>query len=389
MKTLSQVYLVIAGFFLVYFLYQAVTTVPSEGDSLAYHLPIAHNILANKWTNFENQNDLVNSLLQYYPASSHVILALFVALHIPQLFNFVGWCLLGVCTYFLAMQSKVSRDTAVIYAITVISLTALVRLLLTQTIDIWLAVWFVLSVLTILRYQSTPKAALLLGFSLGMLIGTKFTGPLFALVLCAVFIQELWKRSNLKQGAIIAGTILIVGLSWYLKNFITHGDFFYPSSHPLFHLDEWYTWQTITASPANAFYFVQALISEYSFWSLSLLLLPIVCVSPRSTSFMKRLSVISILCFIIHLALPAAAVNVLSDLRYAAPTFITAILVMFMYAEKIGKAYALSIASLIQVVLVFSLKMSHQPKIFVGYALLLLVGFWFEKEMKAFIKNIV
>ena len=57
---------------------------PSEGDSLNYHIPIAKNILSG---NIIFQKNIIE-IEQWYPGATEVILGLFILLHIPlNLFN--------------------------------------------------------------------------------------------------------------------------------------------------------------------------------------------------------------------------------------------------------------------------------------------------------------
>jgi len=383
MKSLSKVYLLIAGFFLVYFSYQAFITAPSEGDSLAYHLPIARNIIDNVWTDFEKVDASVNGLLQYYPASSHVILAFFVWLNIPQFFNVFGLVILGFISFHLGKSIGLKNESAVIAAISIVSLTSLIRLVLTQTIDIWLAVWFVAALDSLYTFRPATKMVLYAGVALGMLIGTKYTGPFFALLLLTIFRNKFLTKRFMNHSIYFVISIVVLGLFWYLRNFIAKGDLFYPASHPLFHLDEAYTWQTVFASPKSLGFFLQALVSEYGIWVFGLMTMPVIIFSKKINKTTKTFASIALLSFFIHLLLPASPDNTLSDLRYAAPTFIAAIFTLFLYVKERGRGFELALLGLMPLLAVFSLKVSHQPKIFYGYALVVLVLVWKKGQLKA------
>ena len=69
MKTLAKAAAGIWVIVLAYFVWQGVTTPAWEGDSLAYHIPIARNIAVGRWGNFEG------TWLQYYSGTGAVILA--------------------------------------------------------------------------------------------------------------------------------------------------------------------------------------------------------------------------------------------------------------------------------------------------------------------------
>ncbi len=295
MKTAFSIYLAIALVLGLNFVYQGLTTTPAEGDSLAYHLPIAQNILQGKFSDFENEADLFDSLLQYYPAASHLILASLVLIGLPQLFNVAGWFAFIASGYVLGLTVRLSKRSAFILGIVLSTLTAAVRLLPTQTIDIWLAVFYTLSLALILLPVKSLKQTLALGVSLGMLIGTKFTGPALAIPLVVLFWPSLRQKHDWRWYLALFTPILILGCSWYLRNWYFRGDLLYPASHPAFALDEWQTWQTVFSSPAQLFRFLQALISEYSIYALLLVAAPVALFSKQVNRLVKILQLRQVL----------------------------------------------------------------------------------------------
>src|SRR4030066_690766 len=79
----------IAIWFMVgmYFGYFGVVTKPWEGDSLAYHIPIARIISEGRW----GDRAALSSPLYYYPGGSEALLAVMMRLGLPlNLFNVAG-----------------------------------------------------------------------------------------------------------------------------------------------------------------------------------------------------------------------------------------------------------------------------------------------------------
>ena len=77
-------------YFLLSFSYSGITSKPSEGDSLAYHIPIAKSVLDASVFSPSREG----YALGFYPGSAEVILAGFMFLNLPlNLYNVLGWIL--------------------------------------------------------------------------------------------------------------------------------------------------------------------------------------------------------------------------------------------------------------------------------------------------------
>ena len=175
--------LLFSVYFSLFFLRIAIISVPSEGDSLMYHIPKALSVL----------NGTIFSSLKFtyenatYPGSTELLLAVLMIFRIPlNLFNVVSWMILAMSLYMYG-RCMLSRLTRIVWVLSVVLLPSMIRLLFTQTADIWLAVFFLWSLITIPLLKKHILFSLFLGFSLGMLIGSKFSGPLFAIAIGFVY----------------------------------------------------------------------------------------------------------------------------------------------------------------------------------------------------------
>src|SRR5690606_4394581 len=147
----------------IFFFWQGVTTIPSEGDSLAYHIPIAESILDG--TVFYPSTH--GYALEYYPGSEELLLAALMFFHMPlNLFNMIGWFVLAFLALRLGQSYNLSTQLSLIFSVCSTTTIGMIRLLNNQTIDIWLAVFFVWSLL-LLRH---PKKSLRYFFLLGVSI---------------------------------------------------------------------------------------------------------------------------------------------------------------------------------------------------------------------------
>lgn len=361
---LTLVYLIIFSFFLSHYLLQSTRNLPTEGDSLAYHIPIARNHLQLTFSNLEIPDQPLNSLLYYYPAASHLILSLFLLISQPNFFNLAGVLLLFISSFTVARELKFSSSQAVIPAVVITTFTSVHRLVLSQKIDIYLAVWCIASLIFLLQIERGKKVFLPLGISLGMLIGTKYTGPVFALLLLIAF-HPIWKKLlHPKNLFSILIPIIVLGTSWYVRNFMERGDFLFPASHPNIHLSQLHAYQ-IMLNPTTSFSFFSALNSEFSFWPIVLIFILTLTLLKKITLGLaeKRLLFLSVAGLCLYLVSPSAAINVVSDLRYSIPAFASVVLLSFKLAKKYDHFILLSCVSLIPILGNLTLSLSHHPKI--------------------------
>ncbi len=363
MTQYSKITLLLVSFVGIYFFYKGVTTVPWEGDSLAYHIPIAQNILQGKFTNLADP-------LFYYPAASESILAIFMALHLPlNLFNLLAWCLLFYLLFRLAKTFNLNTGLSVIFASTICLLPSIIRLISTQTADIWLAVFWIWTVIILERKKINYW---LLGIALGVLIGTKYSGPLFVVPMIAIYYKKL-----ITPKVIIAPLpVIFLGLSWYLRNWLFMGHPLYPTGAEGFKLLNWQLWKTPLYTHSGTLLLISALISEYLIW----------CFAPFAslkTQFSK-LKFLGWANLLICLFLPTWPENIVSDLRYTYVAFVPLMLLTFLYFQKKDWGEKISLVALVTMFSVLP-QLDYYPKLFIALsvALLLMTGEKYPKPGKA------
>lgn len=372
----AKFFLLIFGLVIFYFSLLGFTTGPWEGDSLAYHLPLASELLRGNFGDYSN-------LLYYYPASVHVILSIFMALHLPlQLFNVVGLILLFASVYWLGSRLGLNKSNSIIFGVSVALLTPMARLITTQTIDVYLATIYATLLGLLLKPQKNWRYFSLVGLFIGLLLGAKYTGPLFLAVLVMVFFWSIKKFVTKKYLLLTSVLTILFGGVWYLRNWLLQGDPIYPAHHPSFTWVNWHTWQTIFQTHGGGWYFIESLLSEYLFWPVLGLLAIYLFIKKKLEPIENKLILLCIGNFFIHLVIPASINNVLSDLRYAVPTFISLLAVVFVYMQRKKLETEVYLLSTISVLASFSLIMPHRPKVFVLYGLTVFGGWLLAKLLK-------
>ncbi len=283
--------------------FSAVTYLPTEADSLHYHIPLAEGFLQGNF----GGGGYGNTIHMYFPAATETLLAVQMALGIPVgFFNVFGvLALVGSC-FLLGQAYDLKKEAAITFAVTVGTLYGVVRWVHAQTVDIWLAAYYV-AVVALLKRPSTNWSYFLnLGIFLGLLIGSKYSGPLFAIGLILVFGAHFWKflresklngktNSNLrlqtssdtyfksaeilfssnwiKVGAAGACTVGIGGF-WYLRNWWVTGNPFFPLDTPFFAgvsgnaIIEVPIWKAYLLYPRQM---LDGAVSEFMFWPVMIL----------------------------------------------------------------------------------------------------------------------
>ena len=365
-------------FVFIYFFYIGVTTTPeiiNESDSLAYHIPIAQSLASG---NLFKPPDLSRGI-GYYPAVGEAILAVFILLGIPlNLFNLLGLSLLFVSSVKLGKTFKASNASAVIFAASVVSLNSVLRLITAQTIDIWLAVFFVLSLILLKSKDKGVGHYIKLGLALGFLIGVKYSGLIYASVLVLLFGKDLFGKNYLKNSFLFVVPVIFTGGIWYARNYVLTGNPIYPGNllifegHSEFLLQDWNPLRTIIEIPGAIWLFVQALISEYLIWPLSYLVLTALIIKRRLANSGGKLAALGLINFGIYLFLPSWPENLVSDLRYLFPSFIPMVLGLFLLAEKYKKSNELYIVAILSSVSVLA-QFAYRPKIIIVWLLTIVV----------------
>lgn len=361
---------------LIYFLYFGFLTTPEtikESDSLGYHIPIARSIAQG---NFLNPPKLVNDI-GYYPAIGESILALFMILKMPlNLFNWVGLIFLFFVSIKLAKSFKLSNELAVIFASSTVLLNSVLRLVLTQTIDIWLAVFFAASLYLLQKPKKEISYFFKLGITLGFLAGVKYSGIFLALILLIIYFKGIYKKIDVKEFTAFLVPFIIFGLFWYLRNWVFKSSPFYPGSFLFFEgladykIQDWAPLKTILYTKNGPFRFVAALISEYLIWPSFYILSFYMLVKRKATINANELKLIliALLTFGLYLLSPSWPQNLVSDLRYLIPSISALVLTSFVWAKR-AKITSFIIIPVLTSISVLP-QLSYRPKIILFWLIL-------------------
>lgn len=380
LRILSGISLIILAFLLLYYFIPAATTKVWEGDSIGYHIPISQLILTGKIVNpaLGVFPPVVDRGMIFCPGSTEIILSIFALLHIPlNLFDFFGIIILFFVMKALARSYDFSEDYSIIFATSIACLHTVMRWILSQTIDMWLASFFALSIILLRSPKNTYKYFISLGIALGMLFGSKYTGPAFIVFLLVVFGKNILKNINLKRFITFLLPFSILGLSWYIRNYFLKGDPYYPQSIIFFKGIEWHildypVWKVIFEWAGGFWVWINAFISEYTVWCLSFLAVPILYFSTyKHLNKNLRIQILKLIalgyaCFLIYLFLPSGYYPnlVTSGFRYTYPAMIPLILCVFIFAKKFAKEEILSIIAVTNILIMPEL--SYHPKVLIA-----------------------
>lgn len=383
---IAKFFLIIVSFVFFYFFYNALITSPWEGDSLAYHIPIAKSYLDGSILIPAEEKYLL-----FYPGAGEGILALLMILNLPlNLFNLIGVIFLFLLSYILGKSFALSKNISMIFAANITLLPSVIRLIPTQTIDIWLANFFIASLILFKNLKHSKKYFFLLGISLGMLVGIKYSGLLFFFVLIALYLPKLVKNINFFNFLLFIFPIILLGFSWYVRNWFLTGNPFYPgnffffSGNENFKLLEWQLWKTFAYYPNGIYKGVSAFISEYLVWTLALsapVVFPwLVYIKKQPHKDLLVLLSLGVINFVVCLSLPSWPENIVSDLRYTYPAFIPLILSFFILNEKRKISF---FPVLITLNPIFVLpQLGYHPKLFFSYFIFLSTVIIMQKKFR-------
>ena len=391
---ISKLFTALFFFVLLYFAYLGFTTTPvqlGEVDSLTYHIPIAESISRGNFVDLSH----IKHGLGYYPAAGEIILSLFIKLNIPLgLFNVLGLILLFFSCRHAAKVFGLSKTTSLVFATTFSLLPTVLRLVLTQTIDIWLAVFFLWSLSLLQKPKRSVLYFLKIGFSLGLLVGVKYSGILLALALLVVYSRKLFTVLNTRRIIAFLVPFFVLGLSWYVRNWMITGNPIYPvafldwQTDPNFHATDW-TSIKVFFEPGGIWLMIQALISEYLFWSLMPLFVMLISfyskIKKRKKLFkdLRSLIVLAVVNFIIFLPQPSLpdAQIVVSNMRFVYPVMIPLMLFVFLIAKRLRMLKEITIIALLSSISVLP-QLEYRPKLVIVW-LIFIVAF-VVKQKKVF-----
>lgn len=382
--------LVIFSFLIIYYIFVGWKLAPWEGDSLAYHLPIAKLILSGKIINpalltYELPTDFYRL---YQPGAIESILSLFILAKIPvSLFDVLGIIVFFFSMYLLGKIYGLNKNMSIIFASSLGTLHTVMRWVSSQTIDVWLAAFFGFALVLFKNPKNSWKYFSLLGIVLGFVFGGKYTGPAYFLFLIIIFGWGALKKINLKNIISFVIPFSILGLSWYIRNYILTGDPYFPQNIPFFKGIEYHVLDYPAGSMLLKYpkVWFDALVSEYTIWSLVLIFAPLLVFKFKDKLHLKLL-LFSILSLIVYLFLPSGESPSLitSGFRYTYVAFIPLVLIIFLNAQKYKKEVFLSIIAITNMVILPEL--SYHPKLLfflIPIALLIWKEDLFPRKSKA------
>ncbi len=372
---------VIVIYLLIHYTFNGITTQPSEGDSVHMHIPTAKAILAGKIF-YSNSNTGINS----YPASSEGILAAFMLLHIPlDLYNVLAIVVLFFAIVPLGQAFGLSKNASLMLAFSLCSLYGVLRYADTQKIDIWLLVFYAFSLLLLQKPEKKLSYFVKLGFTLGMVAGSKYSGPFWVFILLGFYFKNFIQ--NLSWGRFLAFLVpfSLLGVSWYIRNIIAFGNPFYPQAFLFFkgnpHLQyyAWPYWKIAISFPGELF---NALLSEYMVWVVSIVFLAVICIGNlflkqfQSVNPVRKVLLLGLVNFVYFLFLPAAPIHnytaIVYDIRISFPALLTMMLTLFCIAKIYKQTELLMFIVFANMIFVIS-AFPYHPKLIFGFVLLFTV----------------
>jgi hypothetical protein len=229
-----------------------------------------------------------------------------------------------------------------------------------------------------------------------MLFGSKYSAPIFTIFLLAVFVKQILKYINFRRLIAFLIPFSILGLSWYIRNYILMRDPYYPKSIPFFNgVPGWNmmifpVWNVIFKWSGGFLVWINAFISEYTVWCFAFLTIPILYFLTykhlNKTLFrdISKLLLIAYPCFFVYLFFPSGPYPnlVTSGFRYTYPAMIPLILCVFIYAKRYAKEEILAIIAVTNMLIMPEL--SYHPKILIALIPIALAIFYPSKVEKLY-----
>jgi hypothetical protein len=390
-KFFAHLFLYIILFVFFSFLYLGIIT--KQPNGIDYILPIAKRILTGEFINLRT-----NDIYLYSPGSSIAILSLFLLFHIPiNLFGLLSWvCLFIVCKK-LGDTFGLSKYMSFIFAASFCSTISVIRTVSDQSIDKWLCTWFALSLILLEKPRSSIKFNILIGFSLGMLIGTKYSGPLFLVAILPIYGKAFLKQLNILRFLVVSFMFTFFGLFWYIRNYIIKGNPYFPANLLFFKgpsdftQQDWHVWRIFVEYPAGILPLADAFLSEYLIWVFSVFVIAwfvIFSYRKKQTIDKKVLRVILLVCTtgIMSVFLPivppkeTALFHTVSNMRYIYIFMLMLMLAVFLIADKLKKNYEISMVAFINALPLFSF-IPFMPKIIIFSILMFGIIMHFAKRI--------
>lgn len=307
-------------------------------ESAGAHIPFAQSLLDG--TIFQDNPSY------FYPVSTEIILAFFIALHIPlNLFNVLGVVLLFLSIYILGKRNGFSKESSFMLAFSVCTIYNILRDVNSQLIDIYLLVFYTVSLVCLQKPKKSLLYFVTTGFFLGMLIGSKYSAPFYTLFLFIIYGKGLLKKMTPTYMIAFLIPIFVFGFSWYIRNYVNFQNPFYPQHFLFFKGEvtspayEWPYWKIALNYPKEL---LNTLLSDYMIWfvpTLAIIPVSIYIVAKRGWPFFlkQKLLLLCILNLVFFFLLPAPASHsynaIVFGIRYSYPALLLIIFLAFSFTQ--------------------------------------------------------
>jgi hypothetical protein len=289
------------------------------------------------------------------------------------------------------------KNISIIYACSIVNSYGVLRLSHTQNIDIWLAIYFLLLILFLEKPKNKNSYFLLLGIFSGFLIGTKYTGPLYFLILSVFYFKNFIKYIDFHRVILFLIPFSFLGLFWYIRNLILTGSPFYPQTILFFHgLKNWNSYlgtpilKAIVISPDIMF---NVAIQEYMLWPIIIVSIFLILFFNLFKGFkagkLKKFIFISFFVAVIYLISPynSEFEGRVLTMRYAYSLFSLLTLIVIMYSKRINKVIYIALLAFVNGLVIFT--NPYHPKIlFLVIPLVLILSIFIKNKDKVLGKTI-
>lgn len=354
----AKIFLVIFVFFVSITLYRGIIVSPAEGDSVDYHIPIAKSFLTGDI--ITGVNISAPRYTRFYPANAEGLLSLFIAANIPLgLYNVLGIIVLFCLSLIIGRIFCLSVDESIIFAVTISLLNGVMRWADTQIIDIWIVNFLLLTIIILEKLSTSVNSYLSLGLSIGFLLGMKFNTPFIIIGVISVYWKKIFKNCSITKLIVFVIPIILLGLIWYIRNYIYVGNPFYPQKFLSFPGDvttvaSTSVFKVITHSLDGLLGTLNAFISEIQLFAFVILFTVSVSYfkkdNLREKKLPYRLLAMSFPIIIIGLFLPSSYTveNIMiSSVRYFMSACVLLILFCFVVFKHLNKMRYITITALL------------------------------------------
>jgi hypothetical protein len=341
---LVGLYILVVGYYFA-ILYISRFIIGNEIDSITYHVPLSKNFSNLNYIKLDN----IPLGLGYYPGVGEVLLSLVIGLSLPLgFYNIFLFIVLFFSLGSLFRSLSTNKNLSIIFSAVVCLLPTIVRLISNQKVDILVLILFSELLKSFIKLDRSNFAYLKVGLFTGFLTGTKYSGILYALSLFIVFWKEIRKNIDFKKILYLIMPILVIGFSWYLRNYLVKGNPFYPTTLFGFEGDPNFFYDKLTLSkamftiPGGLWAVIQSYVSEYLIFTISPLIIFGYLIYNKfikkvsSKPLFWKLLFISLLNFLFLLPQPGGATfeTAIQVVRFSYAAMVPAILGVFLIAEE-------------------------------------------------------